>query len=50
MDKISGNKKLAIDKILQERNVMPGPGHYNLKSNFDQIKYMKSMDDNGNYI
>jgi hypothetical protein len=50
MDKNSGIKKLTIDKIFQEKNEIPGPGHYNVKSNFDQIKYMKSMDDNGNYI
>ena len=35
MDINSGNKKLTIDKIIQEKNGVPGPGHYNVKSNFD---------------
>ena len=30
--------------------MVPGPGHYNIKSNFDSIKYLKSMDDSGNYL
>jgi len=32
------------------KNISPGPGSYQLKSNFEIVKYVKSLDDNGTYL
>ena len=32
------------------KNMGPGPGAYNIKSNFDIVRYVKQLDDSGTYI
>jgi hypothetical protein len=32
------------------KNISPGPGAYNLKSNFDIVRYVKNLDDRGTYL
>lgn len=36
--------------VSEVKNLSPGPGAYNMKSNFDIVKYVRQLDDRGTYV